>query len=184
MGVCAVLQTLVLFRELPSFEWLAARRGREFRSVAQFTSGEYEGMGLISVEGAHHLTVRDLQVEISARTVGRASTYAALNLFPPLPIPIAHIPPFDYVVFAMMKVQHGFLSAYADHASSVSGDVALASSVLLGHAAHNLVIEIGGADGEEVMRVAHELCDHSSVQSVDLLHTTAELTDGFGDVSD
>ncbi|MFN2540109.1 MAG: hypothetical protein ABR549_18415 [Mycobacteriales bacterium] len=176
---------MVLFRELPSAEWLSAQRERGlFRAVAQFTSGTYEGMGLISDDEPHHVRVRDLQLEVRSLTPSRAITAVAAVMLPPLPGPLAHIPGDRYLVFALLKIRYGALEEYGNHAGSVQGDVVLASGVLLGNADHNLAIEVVGSDGDEVMRVVQALVDHAAVDSVEVLHTTAELTAGFGKAAD
>ena len=180
-----LLQTLVLFRDLPSSTWLSDKKSDgPFRAVAEFTSGTYAGMGLISTSELHHVVVRDLQVELRAEGSGRAVVGAAVALLPPLPIPVAHIPPDDYIVFLLLKIRHGALAEYASHVESLSGELSMASAVLLGSAEHNLVIEVAGGDADQVMRVAHALVDHEAVDSVEVLHTTTELTDGFGDFAD
>lgn len=180
-----LLQTLVLFRELPSSEWLLGKRDNgPFRAVAEFTSGTYAGMGLISTPEPHHVAVRDLQVELRAETSSRATVAAAVGFFPPLPIPVAHVPPDDYIVFALLKIRPGALEEYASHVDSLGGELAMASAVLLGNRQHNLVIEVVGGESDEVMRVLQALVDHTAVESVELLHTTTELTAGFGELAD
>jgi hypothetical protein len=185
VGGFVLLQTLVLFRELPSSEWLIGKRDSgPFRAVAEFTSGTYAGMGLISTPDLHHVPVRDLQVELRALGSSRASTAAAVSFFPPLPIPISHMPPDQYIVLALLKIGHGALEEYATHVDGVGDTAAMASAVLLGSAHHNLAIEVVGSEGPEVMRAVHALVEHSAVDSAELLHTTSELTAGFGDLAD
>lgn len=179
-----LLQTLVLFRELPSSEWLLGKKvDGPFRAVAEFTSGTYAGMGLISTPGLHHVSVRDLQVELRAGALSRATTAAAVGFFPPLPIPISHMPPDEHIAFALLKIRPGALEEYANHADGLGGADSLASAVLLGSAHHNLAIEVVGSDGLEVMRVLQTLVDHAAVDSAEVLHTTADLTAGFGDLA-
>jgi hypothetical protein len=175
---------LVLFPELPSSDWLVGKRDNgPFRAVAEFTSGTYAGMGLIATPEPHHVAVRDLQIELRAEAARRASTAAAVALFPPLPGPLAHIPPDEYIVFALLKVRHGAFEEYAGYVEPL-GDASMASGVLLGSAHHNLAIEVVGRDGDDVMRVVQALVDHAAVESAEVLHTTAELTAGFGETAD
>lgn len=180
-----LLQTLVLFPELPSSDWLVGKRDNgPFRAVAEFTSGTYAGMGLIATPEPHHVAVRDLQIELRAETPSRATVAAAVGFFPPLPIPISHMPPDEHIVFVLLKVRPGALEEYATFADGMGYQLAMASAVLLGSARHNLVVEVVGSDPSEVLRIVHALVEHAAVHAAEVLHTTAELTAGFGETAD
>jgi hypothetical protein len=111
-----------------------------------------------------------------------------MTLLDPLPLPIphpivAHIPPDEEIVLALVKTVPGAARRYLNEMPEAGDGVGVAVGHLLGRASSNVLLELVGSDAEAVFGAALELTDADVVESVEFLRTTGELTSGFGDPS-
>lgn len=177
----SVFQTLVLFKRLPSAEWLTSQFENErFRATAVLSSGRYAGLGFIKGEAPHHRTLDDIAHQISA---SRAKSHDSAALIPPLPIPVplpAHIPGDLEIVFCLLRVALGRIDEFFEAVGEASTGTNLAGAHMFGHTGHNVLLEVVGDDALDVFGTVRALTSGPEIERRDVLRTTAELTNGFG----
>jgi uncharacterized protein with GYD domain len=168
---------MILLPRMTDPDWLHARyESGLLRASARLLSGDFEGIGF-------H-TSSDLSYPMTLRSGACPPNDIPCVVTSLLPIPpiSSHIPPYDFIVFALLTIESGARGAFEKHALSQEqvGGEEQAGAHVFGAEDIQAVMEVGGDDEEAVLRHVLRLTDFAGVTRVRTLHTTREHTRGFG----